>query len=492
MKQLPKLLSKTKIMQGYQCLKNIYLSVHNKEIKIEITPDQQALFDQGNLVGEYARQRFPGGVLVDNKPWDFFGSLKRTRDLLRDETEIIFEAAFEYQGCYARADVIRYSKETKRWTIYEVKSSTKVKDEYIDDVGLQTWIMKNSGLEIEKVNILHVNSECIYPNLSQFFKEVDITDILNEKYDSISVQLKTVFTALKQDEIPAIDIGPQCFAPYECAYKDHCFKEKNIPEVSVFNLPKIGEAKWSLYEKNIIELTDDRLTDLSDLQNRMVQVFKSNKRFVDHDLIKKELSSWEYPLIYLDFETIAPVIPRYVGTRPYQQVPFQFSVHIQKEKNGPTEHFEFLQTDKLDPRPALIEKLLAACGQHGTIVAYYAQFEIARIKELADFSKSHADQLLALIQRFKDPLPLIRDSIYDNGFQGSFSLKAVAPSLLGQKFSYEGLVVQNGMAAQRAFEEIISDFTTLDRKQILIKAMLEYCKQDTFVMVQLVSFLLSL
>ena len=476
-------------MQGYQCPKSIYLAVHNKDIKIEITPDQQAIFDQGNLVGEFARKKFPDGILVDNKPWDFFGSLKRTRDLLRDETEVIFEAAFEYQGCYARADIIIYSKATKRWTVYEVKSSTKLKDEYIDDVGLQTWIMKNSGLEIEKIYVLHINSECIYPNLDQLFTEVDVTDLLNQKYDDISPKLKRIFDSLKQDDVPSTDIGPQCFTPYECAYKIHCFAEKNIPELSIFNLPKIGDAKWDLYKKNIIQLTDDRLTELSDIQNRIIQAHKSNERFVDHDVIRKEIDTWQYPLVYLDFETIAPVIPRYVGTRPYQQVPFQFSVHVQKEKNGPTEHYEYLHIDSTDPRPLLIKKLLEACEHGGTIVAYFAQFETARIKELADFSKADSDQLLDLIPRFKDPLPLIRQAIYDVGFGGSFSLKAVAPSLLGQKYSYDGMLVANGTAAQRAFEEIISEASPLDRKQTLIKAMLEYCEQDTLVMVELMQFL---
>lgn len=479
-------------MQGYQCLKNIYLSVHNKEIKIEISPDQQAIFDQGSFVGEYARLKFPGGVLVDNKPWDFFGSLKRTRELLKEETETIFEAAFEYQGCYARADIIRYSKATKRWTVYEVKSSTKLKDEYVDDVGLQTWIMKNSGLEIEKICVLHINSECIYPNLEQLFKEVDVTEMLNEKYDQIAINLNRIFSSLKQDDVPAIDLGPHCFAPYECAYKDYCFGEKNIPEISIFNLPKIGDDKWSLYEKNIIHLDDDRLVGLSELQQRVVNVHKKNSRYIDKEKIQDELKTWSYPHIYLDFETIAPVIPRYVGTRPYQQVPFQFSAHVQNEKDGSLLHFEYLHVDQTDPRTLLIKKLLEACGTKGTIIAYYSQFEIARIKELADFSPSDAAQLLSLVDRFKDPLPLIRETIYDIHFKGSFSLKNVAPSLLGDQFSYAGMTVENGTAAQRAFEEIISEDVALTRKQTLIQGLLEYCRQDTLVMVELIKYLNTL
>ncbi len=154
MGRFSKLLSKTKLMRGYRCEKCLYLTAHNPELESPISPDQQAVFDQGNVIGEIARARFPGGTLVDNKPWDFVGSLKRTRDLLNQKVEVIYEAAFEHNGCYARADVIQYSATSKKWKIFEVKSSTKVKDEHLDDVALQAWIMANSGLPIENVNVL--------------------------------------------------------------------------------------------------------------------------------------------------------------------------------------------------------------------------------------------------------------------------------------------------------------------------------------------------
>ena len=146
-------------MKGYRCLKSIYLTIHHPELEAPITADQQALFDQGNAIGEEARKRFPGGVLVDNKPWDFFGSLKKTRELIALKTEIIYEAAFEFKGCYARADIIQYSKDSQRWKVFEVKSSTKVKDEHIDDVGLQAWIIANSGLPIDKIHIVYINND---------------------------------------------------------------------------------------------------------------------------------------------------------------------------------------------------------------------------------------------------------------------------------------------------------------------------------------------
>src|SRR5436190_9874167 len=139
MNQLPKLLSTTKLMRGYHCLKCIYLTIHHPELEAPITSETQALFDQGNIIGAKAREYYPGGVLIDNKPWDFIGALSKTRELIANGTTTIYEAAFEYMGCYARADIIQYSPDTKRWRIFEVKSSTKVKPEHYDDVGLQVW-----------------------------------------------------------------------------------------------------------------------------------------------------------------------------------------------------------------------------------------------------------------------------------------------------------------------------------------------------------------
>ena len=491
MKNLPKLLSKTKIMRGYQCLKNIYLTVHHPDFETPITPDQQAVFDQGNAVGEVARKHFPGGVLVDNKPWDFFGSLKRTRELLALETEVIYEASFEFNGSYARADIIKYSKDTKRWKIYEVKSSTKLKDEHLHDVGLQAWIMAKSGLPIEQINILHLNPECRYPDLSNLFVANDVTEKLRILYPDIQGKVTNIFNTIKSESIPTIDIGPHCTSPNPCGFKDHCWKEKNIPEVSILDLPKIGEKKWALYSRGIVEIEDPRLTDLTPIQERIVKVTKSGMRFVDKESIRSTISQWKFPLIFLDFETINPAIPRYDHTTPYQQVPFQFSVHQLNSINSQPIHYEYLHTDSTDPRPPLIAALLKACGTEGSIVAYYSQFESGRISEMADFSKEQSQELKALLERIVDPLPLIRETVYDKSFGCSFSLKAVAPSILGESQSYEGMLVANGTAAQRAFEEIISEQITPQRKSELIQASLEYCKKDTLVMVELVKWLYS-
>lgn len=489
MNYIPKLLSKTKLMRGYRCLKCIYLTIHQPELEAPVTPTTQALFDQGNEVGAKAREYFPGGILVDNKPWDFIGALNKTRQLLANNTHTIYEAAFEYMGCYARADIIQYSPESKRWHIYEVKSSTKVKPEHYDDVSLQVWIMAKSGLPIEEINIVHLNTECRHPDLSNLFKIVNVTNEVREKYLNVKPKLRDILSAIRQPEIPDINIGPYCLQPTECAFTQHCWQQKQIPETSVFNLPGIKDRKWDLFYDGIISLDHPDLTDLNELQERVTHCFKTGERYINRQAIKDALSEWKYPLVFLDFETINPAIPRYHGCRPFEQVPFQFSVHTCTTLDGEMTHQAFLHETSEDPRTALIPALLDACGEQGSIVAYFGKFESERIQALADFSAEHHDALLKLVDRIVDPLPIIRESVYDNAFNGSFSLKKVAPALLGDTHSYDDMLVSNGNDAQRAFEELISVNTPENKKNILKNAMLDYCKKDTYVMVELAKWL---
>lgn len=478
-------------MRGYRCLKCIYLTVHQPEQEAAITPQLQALFDQGNEVGAKAREYYPGGELIDNKPWDFTGALAKTRDYIAKGIPVIYEAAFEYMGCYARADIIVYSPQTQRWRIFEVKSTTKVKPEHYDDVGLQVWIMAKSGLPIEQINIVHLNSACRYPDLSQLFKEVDVTQEIRERYLSVQPKIHEIVTTIRQTETPDTDIGAHCLEPTECGFTEFCWRQKNIAPLSVFNLPNIKNRKWELYYQGITALDDVRLSDLNELQQRMVTCFKTGERYINQAAIHQALSAWKFPLVFLDFETISPAIPRYQGCRPFEHLPFQFSVHVWESPQAEIIHQEFLHTTADDPRPTLIPALLAACGEQGSIVAYFGRFESERIQALADYAPDDSDALLALTERIVDPLPLIREAVYDNAFSGSFSLKSVAPALLGEEQSYADMLVADGGAAQRTFEQLISPVTPDSKKAILKEAMLAYCKKDTLVMVELVKWLFA-
>jgi hypothetical protein len=422
MHTITKLLSKTKLLRGYRCPKYLYLTVHRPELETPIDAATQALFDQGHRVGEAARKHYAGGILVHNKAWDFSGALAKTRELIANQTPILYEAAFEYKGCYARADILQYNAETKRYTIIEVKSSTKMKSEHVQDVGLQTWIMAKSGLPIEKILLAHLNKNCCYPDLNHLFTEVDVTALIREHYLSIQPKIHYFFSLLQQPQEPEIDIGPHCLSPTPCSFMHYCWAKKNIPELSIFNLPNIKNKQWELYKEGIIHLQDARLTELSPLQTRMIECDKTNTRFIDKKTIQQTLSTWQFPLTFLDFETINPAIPRYDYCGPFQHVPFQFSVHTWTAPDAPITHTDFLYEFADDPRPALIPALLKACGTQGSIVAYYSPFEIERIQALATYSIEHQAALNQLVERMVDPLPLIRESVYDNAFAGPASV----------------------------------------------------------------------
>ena len=489
MAEIPKLISKTKIMLGYQCLKNVYLAVHRKDLIPPVTPELQALFDQGNEVTVEARKRFPGGVLVDFPAYDFVGSLRRTRELLAVQTEHIFEAAFEYKGCYARADVISYNPLTQRWSVVEVKSTTKVKDEHLDDVGLQVWIMVNAGLPIEKISIMHLNNLCKFPNLSDLFVEEDVTDKLRERHRTHSPRLNEIFQALRNDEVPDPDIGPHCFTPRECQFKEFCWAAKKLPDPSVFDIPGYYEKQWEMYRRGIVEPEKIPRDLLDEKQQVFVNVLATGMRFVDKQAIGRALDAWKFPLVFLDFETVNPAIPIFAGTGPFTQTPFQFSVHVLRDWDSAPEHTEFLFAEPGDPRPTLVPALLKACGEEGSVVAYYAQFESNCIRDLEEFSPADRERLESLRKRLVDPLPLIREAVYDAQFKSSFSIKSVGPALLGKTFSYESMDVGDGGAAQRAFKALLRPETPPPRKESLKRSLLEYCGKDTFVMVELVKWL---
>jgi hypothetical protein len=281
MPQMPKLISKTKIMQGYQCLKNVYYSVYQKSLIPPVSEELQALFDQGNQVTTEARKYFAGGVLVENSAFDFVGSLQRTRELLSQQTPVIFEAAFEYKGCYARADVIEYNPLTQRWSVYEVKSTTKVKDEHLDDVGLQVWIMANAGLPIEKISVMHLNNLCKFPDLSNLFIQEDVTDKLRALHNSIPPRLNSIFQALRSDEEPAVDIGRHCTLPRECQFMDHCWKSKEYPKPNLFDLPGMYDKKWKYFDRGLIALEQLPEEELSEKEKSCLKVLKTGERFID-------------------------------------------------------------------------------------------------------------------------------------------------------------------------------------------------------------------
>jgi hypothetical protein len=317
-----------------------------------------------------------------------------------------------------------------------------------------------------------------------------VTDEVEALQEDIPDIVKTLQKTLEKPRPPEKDIGPHCNNPYPCAFQSHCWAARKIPQVSVFNIPRLSEdKKWENYRAGKVALKKLSLSDFNAAQARMIQYTVLNRRFLNGPGIAAALKEWAYPLSFLDFETMAYAIPRYPGVRPYQQLPFQFSCHIQGAPGGPLKHREYLHDEDSDPRRGLAEALLSLIPKKGSIVAYNMGFEAGVMKRLAEQFPKHRKALLELVSRLVDPLPIFREHVYDPAFRGSFSIKDVAPALLGDAFGYDGMEVAGGSEAQVAWLELISKNTSKVRRQALKEQLLAYCAKDTEGMVQLVAFL---
>ncbi len=488
----PHRLSKSRVMKGIQCHKALYLTVNEPDVATDTTPAQQAIFDQGHAVGHEAQKRFPGGKLIEASHTEPERAVADTAKAITAGVNVLFEAGFIHDGVLVRVDVLKRDNAKAPWQIFEVKSSTKVSDTHIQDAAVQAWVLRGAGFKVKSVSVMHINNQCVAPNLKDLFATVDVTKdtaAFAKEVPAIVAKLKKVIEASKA---PAIDIGPHCSDPYDCAFWEHCQSQKKLADYTVFDLPGItSRAKWGFYFAGRSDLAklDLKRDKLTATQRRAVEASISKKRFIDPEPIIATLKSWKYPLYYLDFETIGHAVPRYDGLRPYQQVPFQLSSHIQDRPDGPTRHIEYLHEDGAHPGEALVRALLQAVGTEGSVVAYSMSYEARCIEDLAKAYPKQAKALRAIVPRLVDPLPIVRAAVYDREFRGSFSIKAVAPAILGQELSYDGLAVPDGTAAQIAFEELISPETPTRRKVELKRGMLEYCKQDTFAMVKLVEWL---
>jgi hypothetical protein len=480
-------LSKTSIMSGLQCSKSLWLNLNHKELAAEVDTATQMQFDEGNEVGELARKHYGNGDLIDLKYWEYEKAHSATQELIKGGSKVIYEAAFLVDGLYARADILK--KEKNGWHMIEVKKSTSVKDYHYNDAAIQTYIVESTGLKLKSISIMYINNEVIYPDLAELFATQDITSEVRALQKDIAKKIKELKLVAASKAEPKIKIGIHCSDPFDCPFKTHCWQK--VPEKSVFDLPTLSqEKKWELYYGGKKKIDDLDSTKYKSLVKRAIEVTQSKKNYIDKKVIATELEKWQWPLYFFDFETIGPAIPRYSGTKPYDKIPFQFSCHVWASQKAKTlEHFEYLHTEGSDPREGIISAMLSGLGSKGSIVAYKQSFEIGVIKKLAEFDQKNSKNLLALIGRFVDPLPIFRANVYHPDFLGSFSIKSVAPALIGDKLNYDNLDVGDGSTAQAWAEQILRDKLPAKDFDKIVGHLLEYCRQDTMAMVELVKWL---
>jgi len=473
-------------MMGCQCSKRLYLYKKHPELREEISAAQQQVFQRGTNIGLLAQQLFPGGK--DATPVDHYhyqDSVKQTGDWITQGEKIIYEATFQYDKVLAALDILVCKN--GKWKAYEVKSSTEVKEQFITDAALQYYVITRSGLPLADISIIHINNEYVRGgeiNIKELFTIQSVKKEVLQLQDYIEERIIENKKVLGLKAMPKVDIGPHCSSPYECEFMGYCWS--HIPEISVFSLTRMkGEKKFQLYNEGIIELHQlHKGIELTESQTLQVRGHLENHTHINREQIKGWLKKLKYPLVYMDFETFQPGVPLYDGCRPYQFVPFQFSVHRQEKPGGTFQHFEYLGEPQSDPRPEFIRQLIAATKGKGTVLVYNRSFEPARLRELQNAFPEYRDQIENILVRIEDLMePFQKKWYYLPGMNGSYSIKVVLPALIPE-LSYNDLEIGEGGAAMAAFEGLLN-ITDENEKQKIRTALLEYCKLDTWAMVKI-------
>lgn len=484
----PRSLSKSRFCQGLQCLKQLWWRAHEPDApELEVTPSLRAIFDRGHLVGERARAQFPGGTLIDRDHVQYAEKLADTRAALAAGAPAIYEASFSADGVFAAVDVLE--RRRRGFGIVEVKSTVETKDPHIPDTAIQLHVVRAAGLDVTRVEVMHLNRDCRFPDLSNLFVRDDVTAAAEAFLPTIPGHLARMRAAL-DGPLPVVEIGPHCEDPYDCPFKARCWPEVGDDHVS--HLYYASRVTGPLLAAGIASIRD--IPDgakLSDVQARQVRASRSGQVVVEGDLARA-LATLVPPVAYLDFETIAPAIPAWNGCGPYMAVPVQLSAHV-VGATGATTHHEHLADGPGDPRPAMAEAVLRACAAARTVVAYNASFERRCIEHLAENVPSRRGALLEVTGKLVDLLPMVRNHFYHPGFGGSFSMKTVAPALV-PGLDYAGLEIGEGETASNALEALLLGGPALSaaERDTLRAHLLEYCKLDTLAMVKVVERLRQL
>ena len=474
-------LSKSKIIAHRQCPKRLWLQVNRPEL-IEISAATQVRFDEGNKVGDIARQNHPGGVFIETL--NRVEAIAQTKEAV-SKHQTIFEGAFFEEDVMIRADLL--FPENDGYRLVEVKSSTGVKSYHVDDVTVQSWVMEKAGCSPTSMALAYINNKFIYQgdgNYEGLFAEVDLSSQVKPNMSQVQSWVDDAKKTLALTVEPSIQPGEQCTDPFTCDFISYCSPPEEGVEYPVEILPYGKAIASELRNDGYKDLRDVPVERLSNPKHLKVHAATlSGETILEPEAIK-QIQELPYPRYYLDFETIGFAVPIWAGTRPYMQLPFQWSCHIE-QSDGSMAHKEFLDLSGNDPREMFAKTLIEAVSKHGPVVVYNAGFEGARIKELAAAFPNLASELLAIPERFFDLLPLARNYYYHPDMKGSWSIKDVLPTI-APELDYANLEVSDGAMAQEAYKEAIHSGTTPERKEEVRNAMLKYCEQDTIAMVNIV------
>ena len=472
-----KLITKDLFLNTYACpTYGWYLKHSDSRAPISL-PDQLRM-EEGVEVHQRARELFPEGILISGNN---ISAYELTQKLLRNKKcSVILEGTFIVDGYITKADIL--IREPKGWKIIEVKSSSNKKSEHIDDMAYTVMVAQRAGLKISSVALWTVSKDYRlgFPD-TVLFEENEYTDEVLYAAHELDHYWDDISKTLRKKKVPTPERDWICRG---CEHYQDCFNED--ASNTIFELPYLGESAFlDLQEKGVFQIKD--IPDdypLSDYQTRNRQAVLTGQPVINTKRIKKELKSIVFPAYYLDFETMMTCLPLYRDVAPYAQIPTQYSIHVCSQVGNITEHKEYLADPAKDCRRELAERMIEDCGKKGSVIVYFASFEIGRIKEMIKWFPDLEKELQGIIERIVDLHEIVRNFYYHPEFHGSTSIKVTLPVMVPD-MSYEGMNIADGSSAMAVFANMAKGKYETEEIGQLRQDLLEYCKLDTLAMVKL-------
>jgi hypothetical protein len=471
-------LSKTRFQTGLQCLRALHLSVPTRDLADPLSPATLARFAVGHRVGELATGRYPGGVLIEDDHLHHGDAVRATADALAHGAPAVFEAAFAFGGVKVRVDVLERLDDGS-YALVEVKSTASAKDEHVTDAAVQTYVLRGSGVDVSRVSVMHLDKGYVWEggdyDVDRLFVERDVTAAVEAFLPQIPALVLEMVDVLSGD-LPEEPDDVECGKPYTCRFVGYCASLRPVRTHPPSELPHASARLRAVLDaadiQEIADIPDDvSLTRCQELTKRAV---REGSLIVEEDGVDV-LRSLDYPVHFLDFETLGPALPVYVGTRPFQTIPFQWSDHV-LHSDGTIEHREFLAAGRDDPREEFTRTLLDALVDAGSIV-HYSAYERTQLARLRRRYPEHEDDFARIESRLFDLLPVVRNHCFHPDFRGSSSMKAILPVLT--ELDYAALDVCDGLTAQAAYEESLAEGTPVERRHEIVAALGAYCAIDT-------------
>jgi CRISPR/Cas system-associated exonuclease Cas4 (RecB family) len=479
-------ISKSDFVKYIECPRYAWLWKNKPELrKGQI---RTRIMTQGDAVEKIAHGLFDKGEEVED---NYQAGADHTRKLIKEGVQVIYQATAMTDKFLARADIMVRDKDGKRWHLYEVKSSTKEKPEHHGDLAFQYNAFNEFGMEIASIHLIVVNNQYIFNKkkgieADKFLKTIDLTEQIQLNAKNYADMMKMAHKVIIGPSEPKGSFIKKLQYNQPSAFDEYYWK--GVPKFSIYDT-------GGIFEKELIQLSEMGIMEIDNIpdsffknekKNFQVQLTKQKTSYIDKEAIQSELDGLEYPLYFLDYETIMPGIPRFDQMKPYKHIPFQYSLHVLDKPNGELKHYEYLHIENSNPMPALLASLKSQIGKKGSVLVWNKSFEMMCNRLMGEQNPEYSVFMDSINRRIYDLKDICNKYYLDYRFKGSASLKNVLPVLVPE-LSYENLEIQDGSIASDQIMDLIEGKATTPDK--LKEDLLEYCKRDTLAMVKIFEYL---